>query len=196
LIWSSAALTHADATWTPRACRLIGAHTRAFAANRRWLVFWCPTSQGCGHEKPASTSRRSTEPMPETAPPCYPTSPHRPHDKAKLEGRCSLRFASGWPRTASSPGARTCGAFPQVDGEYTAGTEDVLDLYAEAPDPERPVICFDESPGSSARFVSPSGPSRVNSNAAITSAAATPSLRRPRSASRLEQGRVTERRIH
>jgi hypothetical protein len=78
--------------------------------------------------------------------PCYPTSPHRPHDKAKLEGRCSLRFASGWPRTASSPGARTCGAFPQVDGEYIAGTEDVLDFYAEAPDPERPLVCFDESP--------------------------------------------------
>ena len=24
--------------------------------------------------------------------------------------------------------------------------EDVLDLYAEAPDPKRPVVCFDESP--------------------------------------------------
>jgi hypothetical protein len=24
--------------------------------------------------------------------------------------------------------------------------EDVLDLYAEAPDPDRPVVCFDESP--------------------------------------------------
>ena len=24
--------------------------------------------------------------------------------------------------------------------------EDVLDLYAEAPDPQRPVVCFDESP--------------------------------------------------
>ncbi len=24
--------------------------------------------------------------------------------------------------------------------------EDVLDLYAEAPDPDQPVICFDESP--------------------------------------------------
>jgi hypothetical protein len=24
--------------------------------------------------------------------------------------------------------------------------EDVLDLYAEAPDPARPVVCFDESP--------------------------------------------------
>ena len=35
---------------------------------------------------------------------------------------------------------------PQVDGEYVARMEDVLDLYAEVPDPKRPVVCFDESP--------------------------------------------------
>jgi transposase len=35
---------------------------------------------------------------------------------------------------------------PQVDGEYVARMEDVLDLYAEAPDPRRPVVCVDESP--------------------------------------------------
>ena len=35
---------------------------------------------------------------------------------------------------------------PQVNGEYVARMEDVLDLYAEAPDPKRPVVCFDESP--------------------------------------------------
>jgi transposase len=35
---------------------------------------------------------------------------------------------------------------PQVDGEYVARMEDVLDLYAEPPDPNRPVVCFDESP--------------------------------------------------
>jgi transposase len=35
---------------------------------------------------------------------------------------------------------------PQVDAEYVARMEDVLDLYAEVPDPKRPVICFDESP--------------------------------------------------
>ena len=35
---------------------------------------------------------------------------------------------------------------PKVDGEYVARMEDVLDLYAEAPDPKRPVVCFDESP--------------------------------------------------
>ena len=35
---------------------------------------------------------------------------------------------------------------PQVDGTYVARMEDVLDLYAEKPDPKRPVVCFDESP--------------------------------------------------
>ena len=56
------------------------------------------------------------------------------------------RFAGGWPKTTSSPGARKCGAFPGLDGEYVARMEDVLDLYAEPPDPNRPVVCFDESP--------------------------------------------------
>ena len=35
---------------------------------------------------------------------------------------------------------------PQVDAEYVARMEDVLDLYAEEADPKRPVVCFDESP--------------------------------------------------
>ncbi|MFK4821901.1 IS630 family transposase [Ochrobactrum quorumnocens] len=35
---------------------------------------------------------------------------------------------------------------PKLDGEYVARMEDVLDLYAETPDPQRPVVCFDESP--------------------------------------------------
>ena len=35
---------------------------------------------------------------------------------------------------------------PQVDADDVARMEDVLDLYSEAPDPERPVVCFDESP--------------------------------------------------
>jgi transposase len=35
---------------------------------------------------------------------------------------------------------------PKVDGAYVARMEDVLDLYAEAPDPKYPVVCFDESP--------------------------------------------------
>ena len=35
---------------------------------------------------------------------------------------------------------------PQVDAEYVARMEDVLDLYAEEPNRNTPVTCFDESP--------------------------------------------------
>ena len=35
---------------------------------------------------------------------------------------------------------------PKIDGAYVARMEEVLDLYAEAPDPKQPVVCFDESP--------------------------------------------------
>lgn len=35
---------------------------------------------------------------------------------------------------------------PAVDAEFVERMEDVLDLYAEQPDPRRPVICFDEKP--------------------------------------------------
>lgn len=35
---------------------------------------------------------------------------------------------------------------PKIDAEYVARMEDVLTLYAEPPDPRRPVVCFDETP--------------------------------------------------
>jgi len=35
---------------------------------------------------------------------------------------------------------------PHIDGEFVARMEDVLDLYAEPPDPKCPVVCLDESP--------------------------------------------------
>ena len=44
------------------------------------------------------------------------------------------------------PWRRDMWCIPEVDGTYVARMEDVLDLYAEAPDPQRPVVCFDESP--------------------------------------------------
>jgi len=47
---------------------------------------------------------------------------------------------------ALKPWRRDMWCIPQVDGTYVARMEDVLDLYAEAPDPRRPVVCFDESP--------------------------------------------------
>jgi transposase len=44
------------------------------------------------------------------------------------------------------PWRRDMWCIPKVDGTYVARMEDVLDLYAEMPDPKRPVVCFDESP--------------------------------------------------
>ncbi len=41
--------------------------------------------------------------------------------------------------------AETTMAHPQVGGEFVAAMEDVLDLYAEPYDPQRPVVCFDET---------------------------------------------------
>ncbi|TKC87630.1 IS630 family transposase [Polyangium fumosum] len=35
---------------------------------------------------------------------------------------------------------------PKVDAEFVARMEDVLDLYAEIPEPDTPVVSFDESP--------------------------------------------------
>ena len=44
------------------------------------------------------------------------------------------------------PWRRDMWCIPQINGEYVARMEDVLDLYAEAHDPARPVVCFDETP--------------------------------------------------
>jgi transposase len=63
---------------------------------------------------------------------------------------------------------------PQVDGEYVARMEDVLDLYAEPPDPKRPVVASTRVlPSSSARSATRSRPSRVGASATITNTAAT-----------------------
>lgn len=39
------------------------------------------------------------------------------------------------------PWRRDMWCIPHVDGEYVARMEDVLDLYAETPDPVRPLVC-------------------------------------------------------
>ena len=44
------------------------------------------------------------------------------------------------------PWRRDMWCIPHVDGEYVARMEDVLDLYAETPDPRWPLVCFDETP--------------------------------------------------
>ena len=51
-----------------------------------------------------------------------------------------MRSDDGMDLSGSSFGTGPAG------GEYVARMEDVLDLYAEPPDPNRPVVCFDESP--------------------------------------------------
>jgi len=47
---------------------------------------------------------------------------------------------------ALKPWQKDMWCIPKVDGTYVARMEDVLDLYGEASDPQRPVVCFDESP--------------------------------------------------
>src|SRR3954454_24564212 len=47
---------------------------------------------------------------------------------------------------ALEPWCQKMWCIPRVNGEFVTRMEDVLDLYAEAPDPKRPVVCFDESP--------------------------------------------------
>jgi transposase len=44
------------------------------------------------------------------------------------------------------PWRKNMWCIPKVDAAYVAAMEDVLDLYAQTPDPDQPVICFDESP--------------------------------------------------
>ena len=79
---------------------------------------------------------------------------------------------------------------PQVDGEYVARMEDVLDLYAEAPDPKRPVVCFDESPVQLIGEVRQPIPARSGrlERLRVSSQWDGQSLRSPRRASSLAQG--------
>lgn len=57
---------------------------------------------------------------------------------------------------------------PTINSEYVARMEDVLDLYAEPADPQRPVLSFDESPtqligeAREPQPVSPGAPARVD----------------------------------
>src|SRR5258706_12797269 len=67
----------------------------------------------------------------------------------KLPGHESLSGGPAPRRSAHNglkPWRQEMWCIPRVDGEYVARMEDVLDLYAEAPDPKRPVVCFGESP--------------------------------------------------
>ena len=68
---------------------------------------------------------------------------------ARLTTRLSVSRETVRRRLAENdlkPWRKDMWCIPQVDAEYVARMEDVLDLYAESPDPNRPVVCFDESP--------------------------------------------------
>ena len=67
----------------------------------------------------------------------------------KLTAHESLSYETVRRRLAENdlkPWRRDMWCIPRVDADYVARMEDVLDLYAEAPDPQWPVVCFDESP--------------------------------------------------
>jgi hypothetical protein len=77
---------------------------------------------------------------------------------------------------------------PQVDGNYVAGMQDVLDLCAEAPDPKRPWCASTRArSSSSARCVNLSRPGQGSSSASISATApssSTPTAPRARSSHR------------
>jgi hypothetical protein len=67
----------------------------------------------------------------------------------KLTGHESLSRETMRRRLAENdlkPWRKDMWCIPQVDADYVARMEDVLDLYAEPRDPKRPVVCFDETP--------------------------------------------------
>src|SRR4051795_10434383 len=73
----------------------------------------------------------------------------RPGRRVRLPARGSLSRETVRRRLAENalkPWRQKMWCIPRVNGEFVARMEDVLDLYAEAPDPKRPVVCFDASP--------------------------------------------------
>jgi hypothetical protein len=82
-------------------------------------------------------------------------------EMVKLTGHEDLSSETVRRRLAENelkPWQKDMWCIPQVDGTYVARIEDVLDLYAEKPDPKCPVVCFDECP---VWYASQSPPSRV-----------------------------------
>jgi transposase len=70
-------------------------------------------------------------------------------EMVRLTGHDTLSRATVARRlgeNALKPWQQKMWCVPTVNSEYVARMEDVLDLYAQAHDPRRPVVCFDESP--------------------------------------------------
>ena len=53
--------------------------------------------------------------------------------------------ASAAEKNILQPWRKQQWCIPKVNGEFVAAMEDVLDLYSEPYDPDRPVVCFDET---------------------------------------------------
>ncbi len=59
--------------------------------------------------------------------------------------RCPMRRYASSSKNVLKPWRKQQWCIPKVNGEFVAAMEDVLDLYAEPYDPDRPVVCFDET---------------------------------------------------
>ena len=53
--------------------------------------------------------------------------------------------AAAAEKNALKPWRKQQWCIPKVSSEFVAAMKDVLDLYVEPRDPERPVVCFDET---------------------------------------------------
>jgi hypothetical protein len=58
-------------------------------------------------------------------------------EMVRLTGHADLSRETGRRRLAENELKPDMWCIPQIDGTYVARMEDVLDLYAEAPDPRR-----------------------------------------------------------
>ena len=58
---------------------------------------------------------------------------------------CPMRGSASVSKNSLKPWQKKEWCIPAVSAEFVANMEDVLDLYAEPYDPERPVVCFDET---------------------------------------------------
>ncbi len=56
-----------------------------------------------------------------------------------------LRRFGRYSKNELKPWKKKEWCIPKVSGEFVARMEDVLELYSEDYDPERPVVCFDET---------------------------------------------------
>ena len=65
-------------------------------------------------------------------------TPHRSLSSETIRRRLAEKELKPWQKKMW--------CIPKVDAEFVARMEDVLELYAEEPDQQRPVVCFDETP--------------------------------------------------